>query len=221
MPKGGRKYKLLLYPHIINRWWPLTFSLAVFIALLVGLFWGAEYYLPPEQNPIPNLSTWGGSVMLGVSAFSLFFTIFLLIIRNRAHVRCYDQYLRLSTPFFRFNISYKRIHRTQSAEVASLYPPTKIKGIGREVIEPIAGHTANILHLTSYPLPRAALKLFLSPFFFYDSTPHLVLILDDWMRFSQELDDRRNKSKNPRAATPTTKPPAPKRSGLLDDLTRK
>ena len=28
MAKGGRKYRLLLYEHMLNRWWPATLWLA-------------------------------------------------------------------------------------------------------------------------------------------------------------------------------------------------
>ncbi|MCX6067611.1 MAG: hypothetical protein NT121_17950, partial [Chloroflexi bacterium] len=81
---------------------------------------------------------------------------------------------------------------------------------------PISNNTATVIHLTAYPLPRVTLSLFLSPFFFYDKTSHFVLIVDDWMAFSQELDSRRVAVKTPR------QPPKPRiTSGLLDDLNRK
>jgi hypothetical protein len=60
------------------------------------------------------------------------------------------------------------------------------------------------------------MKLFLSPFFFYDKTSHFVFIVDDWMSFSTELDSRRAGGKALR------QPPKPRiTSGLLDDLKRK
>jgi hypothetical protein len=217
MPKGGRKYRLLLYEYMLNRWWPATLTLAILIFINVGVLWGAEYYfVNPAENPLPTLSTDGGTIMLGVAGIALLFTFYLLITRRMAHVQLFDNYMRLSTPFLRVNISYKRIHRTTTSQVAVLYPPQKLKGWRREVIEPIAGETAIVVHLTAFPLPRATLTLFLSPFFFYDKTPHFVLIVDDWMRFSMELDSRRVGAKTP------PKPPKPRiTSGLLDDLTRK
>jgi hypothetical protein len=33
--------------------------------------------------------------------------------------------------------------------------------------------------------------LFLSPFFFKDKTPHIVLLVKDWLRFSTELESMR------------------------------
>jgi len=55
----------------------------------------------------------------------------------------------------------------------------------------LAGKTAHVIHLNGYPLPPGLLRLFLSPFFFKDKTPHLVILVRDWLRFSTELDSIR------------------------------
>ena len=221
MAKGGRKYRLLLYRQILDRWWPATFGIAFVLFLTVAIMWGAEWYASqyfddPGKNFIPHLSSGAGWGMLGVGIFALVITFYFLLTRNMAYVQLFDGYLKLATPFLRINIAYKRIHRTNTAQVSMLFPPNKLKGSRREIIEPISGETALVLHLTAYPLSRNALNLFLSPLFFYDKTPHIVLIVDDWMRFSVELDSRRMGAKVPR------QPAKPKlTSGLLDDLNRK
>ncbi len=218
MAKGGRKYRLLLYRYVLDRWWPVTLTLAVIIFLNVGALWGAQWYFTdPAKNPLPVLSDSGGYIMIGAGCFALLLTFFLLFVRGGAYVQLFDTHIRLATPFLNTNISYKRIHRTTTAQVANLFPPGKYRGGKREIIEPLASETAIVMHLTSYPLPRTALGLFLSPFFFYDKTPHFVIIVDDWMNFSIELDSRRSGSKSSR------KPPSRPRiaNGLLDDLTRK
>jgi hypothetical protein len=40
-------------------------------------------------------------------------------------------------------------------------------------------------------MPQSTLRLFLSPFFFKDKTPHLVILVDEWMKFSNELESLR------------------------------
>lgn len=219
MAKGGRKYRLLLYRYILDRWWPATLTLAIIIFLNVGALWGAQwYFIDPSENPLPVLSDDGGYIMIGAGCFALVITFLLWLARNGAYVQLFDTHLRIVTPFLRTNISYKRIHRTATSQVAALFPPSKQKGSAREIIEPLASETALVVYLTAYPLPRAALRLFLSPFFFFDKVPHFVLILDDWMSFSIELDSRRSGSK---PNTPR-RPSGPRiASGLLDDLTRK
>jgi hypothetical protein len=217
MAQGGRKYRLLLYEYMLNRWWPMTLLVAVFIFINVGALWGAEWYFAdPTKNPLPILSTVGGTVLLAVGVICLFFTFFLLITRKMAYVQPFSNHLRLATPFLRLDISYKRIQRVTTAQFFNLFPPKSLSSWRRELFEPISGKQVIILHLTSYPLPRGAISLFLSPFFFYDKTPHFVLAVEDWMGFSTEMDSYRAAGKAPR------QPPKPRiTSGLLDDLKRK
>lgn len=220
MPKGGRRYRLLLYRHILDRWWPATLALAIFLFLFVAIPWGAQWYFTdPAENPLPVLPDEAGYFLLGAGGFALLITLLLWLMRNGAYVQLFDTHLRIVTPFLRTNVSYKRIHRTVTAQVADLFPPARYKGTAREIIEPLASQTALVVHLTKYPLPRPVLRLFLSPFFFYDKTPHFVFIVDDWMRFSIELDSRRTGGGKPQAPRRPSRPPVG--SGLLDDLLRK
>jgi hypothetical protein len=48
-----------------------------------------------------------------------------------------------------------------------------------------------VIELTGYPISPSILRLFLSRFFFKDNTPHLVILVNDWMRFSTELESMR------------------------------
>ena len=217
MAKGGRKYRLLLYEYMLDRWWPMTFLTAMMIFINVGALWTAEWYFKnPAENPLPTLSMAGRVIMLAIGVICLLFTVLLLIIRKMAYVQLFNEHLQLATPFLRLNISYKRIQRITTAQLFNLFPPKSLSGWNRELLAPISGNTAIVIHLTSYPLPRVSMRLFLSPFFFYDKTSHFVLAVDDWMGFSTELDSRRVAKKVPR------QPPRPRMtSGLLDDLKRK
>lgn len=220
MAKGGKKYRLLMYEHMLSRWWPTTLTLALAIFLYVGTLWGsAAYFKAPGQNPLPLLSNDDTIFMLVVGGIVLLFTLFLFIVRKMAYVRLFADHFKLVTPFLRLNISYKRIQRTTTTQISNLFPPASMRGQKRDIIAPVSGHTAIILHLTSYPMSRGMLKLFLSPFFFHDKTPHFVLMVDDWMGFSQELESRRvgGKSAAPRKKTSST-------MGIpsfLDDLHKK
>lgn len=221
MAKGGRKYRLLIYEYMLDRWWPMTFWTATAIFINVGFLWGAEWYFTnqvadPAANPLPILSGAGGIVEIGIGVICLVFTFALLIARKMAYVQLFNDHLRLVTPFLRLNISYKRIQRVTTAQIFNLFPPKSLSGWRRELIAPVSGSQAIVIHLTAYPIPRPALNLFLSPFFFYDKTPHFVLAVNDWMGFSTELDSRRIAGKVSR------QPPKPRMtSGLLDDLKRK
>src|SRR5258708_7612392 len=89
------------------------------------------------------------------------------------------------------NVSYRRIQRATTASIAGLFPPKSISGWRREIIEPLAHRTAVVIELNAWPMPSSALRFFLSPFFFKDRTPHLVIVVQDWIGFSTELESLR------------------------------
>jgi hypothetical protein len=216
MARGGRKYPLLVYKRMLGRWWTAVFAIGLVLVLYVGLLWGAEwYFLNASQNPLPHLDQTGGLVLLVVGILAMGFGLFLLTIRNFAYLQMHDNHLRLVTPFLRLNISYKRIHHLASAEMSALFPPKKLSSWRREMLGPLLGRTANVVHLSQYPIARFWLPLFLSPFFFFDKTPHFVFLVEDWMRFSSELDSARVSGKIPVVkAKPKLTP------SLLNDLNK-
>jgi len=218
MAKGGRKYRLLLYEHMLNRWWPATLWLGLIPLLNVGVLWGAQwYFVNPAENPLPTLSDETAYILLGVAVVAFVVTAVLLVMRRLAYAQLFADHMLLATPFLRLNISYKRIQRSTTSQVSMLFPPKSMSANNREIIGPISGETAIVVHLTSYPMPRNSIKMFLSPLFFYDQTPHFVLIVDDWMKFSAELESRRVTGKMPnRPAHPHHRTSSG--SGLLDDL---
>ena len=85
----------------------------------------------------------------------------------------------------------------------------------RDTIEPLLSLTAVIVELNALPIGRPALRFFLSPFFFKDETPHLVLLVPNWMSFSAELESIRISGN---AEAPTIRRP---QSSILTQLSKK
>jgi hypothetical protein len=85
----------------------------------------------------------------------------------------------------------------------------------RDIFSPLANKTALVIDLNGYPISPVLLRMFLSRFFFKDKTPHLVILVQDWMRFSAELESMRS------GIDPN--PPAQKRSSksILSRLPQK
>jgi len=73
-----------------------------------------------------------------------------------------------------------------------LFPPQSVSSWRREIIQPLAKMTALVIELTGYPMSQSSLRLFLSPLFFKDKTPHFVILVDDWMKLSNELESMRS-----------------------------
>lgn len=183
MARGGTKFPLIVYKHLLNRWW------TPMIAMGLGMF-GIAYgqYLAPLGKFLPM--RWMPFVAIGVLAIMI--GIFFLVIRQIAYVQAFPGYLKFVTPFLRINISYKRIQKTTTVEMRQLFPPKSMSGWMRDIFSPLASQTALVIELKGYPISAVILRMFLSRFFFKDKTPHLVILVKDWMRLSSELDSMKS-----------------------------
>lgn len=177
--RGGRRYSLVIYTAMINRWWPAILMLGL---AMLGLAWGVRQW---------GFEQWRWITLGLIGAFIFLLGLIMLTIRKSAYVQPFNDHLRLVTPFLRLNISYKRLHKTSSATMGALFPPKSVSKWTAQIVEPIAKMTAVVVDLYAYPVSRTALQFFLSPLFFKDKTPHFVILVDDWMRFSSELESRR------------------------------
>lgn len=182
MPRLGRRYPLLIYTRMLDLWWPLVLTLAFG---LFALAWAVRSYYPESTL------AWRWMTLAGVGGIVFLFSLFLLTIRKAGYVQLFADHLRLVTPFLRLNISYKRVVRTSSATIGGLFASTSLRGWKREILQPLARKTAVVVELNGFPASQAVLRAFLSPFFFRDKTPHFVLLVEDWMRFSAELESLR------------------------------
>ena len=75
--------------------------------------------------------------------------------------------------------------------MGALFPAKSVSKWQAEIIEPLARMTVIVLELNAFPMSQSSLRLFLSPLFFKDKTPHFVILVNDWMRFSSELESMR------------------------------
>jgi hypothetical protein len=181
MPRR-RKYPLIVYRHMLNRWWPAM------IALGLGMFALAySEYLDPIAQFIP----WRWQLFAGIGVLSILVALFFIIIKQFAYVQVFPAYLKLVTPFLRLKISYKRITRTTATEIRLLFPPKSMGWWTREILAPLSTRTAIVIDLNGYPISPRLMHMFLSRFFFKDKTPHIVILVNDWMRFSAELESMR------------------------------
>jgi hypothetical protein len=183
MARAGHKYPLIVYRHMVNRWWPAM------IAIGLGMF--ALAYSEYIQ-PISQFISWRWQLFAAIGGLSIFIGIFFWVMRFFAYVQPYPTYLKLVTPFIRINISYKRIKKTTSTEMRYLFSLKSMSGWVQEIFSPLANNTAVVIELSGYPISPTLLRLFLSRFFFKDKTPHFVILVKDWMRFSSELESMRS-----------------------------
>ncbi len=182
MARAGHRYPLIVYQHMLNRWWPAMITMGL------GMFALAySEYIQPMAQFLP----WRWQLFAGIGVLAIVIGIFLLLIRHIAYVQPLPNHLKLVTPFMRINISYKRFKKTTTTEMRYLFPHKSMSGWVEDIFAPLASKTALVIELNGYPISPALLRMFLSRFFFKDKTPHLVILVKDWMRFSSELDSFR------------------------------
>jgi len=179
--KGGRRYPLVLYIHMMNRWRPAVFTLGLALFGLAGVL----YYL--------GWDSWRWVTAVSIGTLNVFLSLLMLLARKSAYVQPFPTHLRLVTPFLRLNISYKRFRRTATVSMAETFPKTNLSNWQAEMLEPLAKMSAIYVELTGHPMSQTSLRFFLSPFFFKrkDKTPHILLLVEDWMRLSSEIESMR------------------------------
>ena len=206
MARAGHKYPLIVYRHMLNRWWPAM------IAIGLGMFALAySEYIAPLGKLLP----WRWQLFAVIGGLAILVGVFFWIIRYFAYVQPLPNSLKLATPFMRLNISYKRFKKTTATEMRYLFAYKSMSGWMRDIFSPLANKTALVIDLNGYPISPALLRLFLSRFFFKDKTPHLVILVQDWMRFSSELDSMRS------GIDPSSPAQKPSKNSILSRLPQK
>src|SRR5512143_2346199 len=142
MARAGHKYPLIVYRHMLNRWWPAMFAMG--LGMLAWVY--ADYYVDPLGRFTPWI--WGFDAAVG--GLAILVGIFFWVIRFFAYVQPFPTYLKLVTPFMRINISYKRIKKTTTTEMRYLFEYKKMSGWVREIFSPLATKTALVIDLSSY-----------------------------------------------------------------------
>src|ERR1044071_5074665 len=139
MARAGHKYPLIVYQHMVNRWWPAMFALGL------GMFALAytEYI-----DPIGHFLVWRWQLSGAIGALAVVVGLFFFFIRYMAYVQPLPNYLKIVTPFMRLNISYKRIRKTTATEMHYLFPRNSMSGWVQDIFAPLATRTAVILELS-------------------------------------------------------------------------
>lgn len=183
MARAGKKHPLIVYQHMLNRWWPPMFAFAL---VMFGIAY-AEYL-----DPMASFLPWRWQFAGGVGVLAVLVGLFFIIAKQLAYVQALPNALRVATPFMHLKISYKRVRKTTATEMHYLFPKKSMSWWVQEIFAPLANKTALVIELTGYPVSPRLLRFFLYRFFFKDNTPHLVILVKDWMQFSAELESMRS-----------------------------
>ena len=178
---AGDRFRLLLYQRWLSRYRQPTITLAV---LLLGLWYPVSknyLYWPP-----PTAAPW----LMAGGLVSLAFWLFTLLGSRLAYAQPCEDHLRLQTPIYRLNVSYRRIHNTRPINFAKMFPPPTVRRVNRWLLRPFFGATALGIDVQGWPLSPTVLRLFFNRFFFAVDQPSFVLLVEDWMALSNQLSSR-------------------------------
>lgn len=173
------RFQLSLYRQILRRHRLPSFMLALLLFFLGALTW-----LQWVSWPKPPTARW----LLGASLIAALYWLFTLLGPILAYVQPRPDRLRLHTPFYRLNVSYRRIRNTRPVDLAQAFPPETTPRGFRRTIRHFYGMTALGIDLSSWPLPRWLLAFLLGKMMLTPDRPGLILITRDWMTLSNQLE---------------------------------
>ncbi len=200
--KNKKHYRLLPYFRVWNRLWKRTLLLGFMLAIL----WAILDNKPAQFIALDKLD-W----LIAGAAACFLFTIFGIIAQRLNYVNLTPRYLELVTPFHHLKISYKRITKVRSLDIAQTFADKKLPASQRHIIEPYFGWTAVGLELKQFPLSPSLLRLVLSPTLFLPGQTGFCFIVQDWMGLSNEIDSIVG-------AMSDRQGPRTKQPGLITDL---
>lgn len=189
--RRGTRHPLLVYRRALGRIGLTALGIGAVLALAAA----GERYLQGRLFPGE-----GGILLIVGATAGIGFAAFALLARNMSYVQPYRDHFKIVTPFYRLNVSYKRVHSVRPSSVRQVFPPRKLSWGMRNSIEPFYGETAVVVELSSYPLSPRLLRLFMPAGFFLRDAPGFVLIVPDWVGLSTELDSFRSRSRGRKLA---------------------
>lgn len=179
--KAGHRHMMLFYDRMMDRLWRVTLPLG--LLLLAWWYWGGRIFFARLEPP-RDLIILSCAVVLIIISFIFIFT------RHTAYIQAREDHLRLVTPLINLKVSYQRVRSLHPAELSQLFPPKEATWAQRSFLDPFYGKTALAVELTKLPMSRGFLSLFFVPQMFLPTSPGFVLLVEDWLDLSTDLDSR-------------------------------
>ena len=174
-----KRYYLYLYRQNLQRYRLPALLIGVLLLILGILTW--FHWISWPQPPFER---W----LLFASSIALLYWLFTLLAPILAYVQPRHDRIRLQTPFYRLDISYRRIRNTRPVDIAIAFPSETMPRRFRRTIRQLHGMTALGLDLRSWPLPRWLLVVLLGRMMLAPDQPGLILITRDWIELSNQVE---------------------------------
>jgi hypothetical protein len=174
--RRGDRFRLLIYERMWQRWaWPC------FLTILASL---ALWWLAPR---IAIIRVSLRFLTLGPALISFVILAYAFLARRLSWAQCREGHLRIRTLFYPLAISYGRIKEIRPVNFVQIFEPTKEKSARKRWLRPYWRRTVLVVELSRYPVSKARLRFWLSPYLLLPNKPGLVLLVKDWMTLSRQL----------------------------------
>ena len=187
--RSGERFRLLIYGRMWQRWaWPCILTVPASIAL-----WRFAPQIPILYAPLRPLTLVPAAVAVVLLAYTF-------LARRLAWVQCRPNHLRIQTPLYPLVVSYRRIQAVRPQTFSEVFAPALEKKARRRWLRPYWRHTALVIDVLKFPVAKAWLRLWFSPYLLAPDTTGFVFLVEDWMALSRQLDDFRTEWEMERAA---------------------
>lgn len=177
---GGR-FRLRLYERMMARYRTSALLLGILLLALWTMLHFEIVTWPSASN-----APW----VLAGGLVSAAYAFFAWVGPLTSYVQPRVNHLRIQTPIYRLNISYRRIHSVRPVDFTKTFQPNRQPRRDRKVLRAFSGNTAVGIDLHAWPFKRRVLQLFLSRYNLAPDRPGLIFLADDWIHLSNEISAR-------------------------------
>jgi hypothetical protein len=156
--------------------------LALLLAILLLVLW-IMLLNDMVSWPAPRNAPW----VLAGGLVSAAYAFFAWIGPLTSYVQPRQNHVRVQTPIYRLNISYRRISSVRPVDFTKTFPPNLQPHRDRRVLRSFSGSTAVGIDMHAWPFRRWVLKLFLSRYNLAPDRPGLIFLADDWIQLSNDI----------------------------------
>jgi hypothetical protein len=178
--RNKARFRLLIYERMWQRW----ATPCILITLASVVLWLLAPRMPYLYAPFRVLT-------LVPALMALLILTYAYLARRMAWVRCRPDHLHIQTPLYPLAVSYSRIKGVRPNAFAQVFDPTRQKRTYRDWLSPYWNRTAVVVEVSRYPLDRKWLRLWFNPYLLSPDVAGFVLLVDDWMTLSRQLEDSR------------------------------
>jgi len=172
----ANRFPLLVYRRLFQMWfWPGLLLFVVAVVLLV---------LDP-----PRLGQWRWA-LIALIAMAALITVYAIMARG-SYVQAHPKALRIRGPFLPLVISYGRLNATRTTQFRAQYPPERLSWSQRQLAIKLYGRTCLVAELNGFPVSRPVVSFFLGRFVVPLDSVGLVLLVEDWLSLSNEIESAR------------------------------